>query len=164
MQAELTQRARELRSAYVAIAPIGSSALATKQIVMSSSIYKQSLPGRGLALVYALPLAWDLPKLKSRANRRLRPVPLNVEHFSQFVDVLDKVATSTNGCYGVVLMGKGSRQGAGPTDREEVRESAVAWSLCDVRRLSEVSSQGRAQKPHNTANGFRDFFAPRSGG
>ena len=114
MQAELTQRARELRSAYVAIAPIGPTSLATKQIVMSSSIYQQSLSGGGLALVYALPMAWDLPKLTSRANRRLMPVPLNTEHFGQFVDVLDKVATPTNGVYGVVLMGKGSRQGAGP--------------------------------------------------
>lgn len=111
MQAELTERAKELRSAFVTVAPLLPTALGTKQLIFSSSVYKLS---KGIVLVYAVPCAWDLPHLASRASRTLRPVPVLAEQLGQYAEVLDKCLTSDNGSYGVVLMGRSSRQGAGP--------------------------------------------------
>ncbi len=70
VRTEVQQLSKELRSAFVGIVAGRDTALATKQVIESSAVYKvgadSSTPG--LALVYALQLAWDF--LVKRGQRR----------------------------------------------------------------------------------------------
>ena len=88
VRTEVQQLAKELRSAFVGIVAGGETALATKQIIESSAVYKvgadSSTPG--LALIYAMQLAWDLPVSRGQ-QRSILPVPLLSEDFLKFAEV-----------------------------------------------------------------------------
>ena len=88
VRTEVQQLAKELRSAFVGIVAGGDTALATKQVIESSAVYKvgadSSTPG--LALVYALQLAWDFPASRGQ-QRSILPVPLLSEEFQKFAEV-----------------------------------------------------------------------------
>ena len=88
VRTEVQQLAKEFRSAFVGIVTGGDTALATKQVIESSAVYKvgadSSTPG--LALVYALQLAWDFPASRGQ-QRSILPVPLLSEEFQKFAEV-----------------------------------------------------------------------------
>ncbi len=91
VRTEVQQLAKELRSAFVGIVAGGDTALATKQVIESSAVYKvgadSSTPG--LALIYAMQLAWDLP-LSRGVQRKILPVPVLSDEFQKFADVTQR--------------------------------------------------------------------------
>jgi len=178
VRAEVSQVAKELRGAFVGLTSMGATALATKQSIESSSVFKvwwEAMPGRWvrrgsldcpastpctrrqgnrpfgppwqsgvtgrppffvirpsfqspcisfqlqvrsdstqmhLAFVFAIPLGWDHPR--SLGTRRgTMPVPVIDTAMAQFADILNTHLTPENQNYGVVLMGRSGRPGAG---------------------------------------------------
>ena len=88
VRTEVQQLSKELRSAFVGIVAGGDTALATKQVIQSSAVYKVGADSSttGLALVYALQLAWDFPA--KRGTQRLTvSLPLLSEEFQKFAEV-----------------------------------------------------------------------------
>ena len=88
VRTEVQQLSKELRSAFVGIVAGGDTALATKQVIQSSAVYKVGADSSttGLALVYALQLAWDFPA--KRGTQRLTvSLPLLSEQFQKFAEV-----------------------------------------------------------------------------
>ena len=65
-----------------------------------------------LAFVFAIPLGWDHPR--SLGTRRdTMPVPVIETVMAQFAEILNTHVTAENRNYGVVLMGRSGRPGAG---------------------------------------------------
>ena len=111
VRCELTARAKELRRAFVAVIPQGATALATKQQVSTSSVATTS---QSLALLYAIPCAYDLPRMTSRPGRMARPTPISVEHLTHFIEVADKFLDADGApSYACVFLGRVCRGGAG---------------------------------------------------
>ena len=113
---EISDMATELRTPYVSIAPRGSTALATQQIISGSATYKGSSgdTARRLCYLYAVPCAWDLPRCENHGpSSSRRTTSMLAEDFAQFADVIDRLITLENESYAVVLAGRASRAGAG---------------------------------------------------
>ena len=92
--ADLRQAVETVRTEVQQLAKIvagGDTALATKQVIESSAVYKvgadSSTPG--LALIYAMQLAWDLP-LSRGVQRKILPVPVLSDEFQKFADVTQR--------------------------------------------------------------------------
>ena len=110
---EISQMAEDSRVAYVGIAPVGGSVLATVQLIQASSTY-QLTNQKHICYLYTVPCSWDLPQEQGRGGcRRARPVRLIPEDFANFCEVVDRLVSASNECYAVVLVGKSARQGSG---------------------------------------------------
>lgn len=134
---EISQMAEDSRVAYVGIAPVGGSVLATVQLIQASSTY-QLTNQKHMCYLYTVPCSWDLPQEQGReAARRARPVRLIPEDFANFCEVVDRLVSASNESYAVVLVGKSTRQGSGlMVEAGLLSENMIVSTMRDKTKIS----------------------------
>ena len=136
LRQEISAAAKDLRFAFATIVPRGDSALQSERNVQASSVYKSSGGSSSrLCYIYAVPLAWELPRI--RGVKKHRATPLLDDDFATFADTTARLITVENEAYAVVIMGNTGRQGSGL-----LCEVGLSMQVAVVNHMKEKSSGG----------------------